>query len=154
MSDSLAVTALWFDTPRRPIIIDNFASDDLLPIFLRATKYLDAYFAGKRPPMHVTLNPTGSEFRKSVWKAMMEIPYGHTATYKDIAEILESTTGKKSSPQAVGIAISHNPINILIPSHRILSSANALVGYQAGVDTKQKLLDLEKGRWKAAPHKG
>ncbi len=116
-----------------------------LPVFALAKKWLDAYFAGKKPAISaLPLAPQGSEFRQAVWGILCEIPYGQCVTYGDIAKKMAARTGKKSmSSQAVGGAVGHNPISIIIPCHRVVSSNNSLTGYAGGIDKKVKLLRHE-----------
>ncbi|MDR2172913.1 MAG: methylated-DNA--[protein]-cysteine S-methyltransferase [Burkholderiales bacterium] len=117
---------------------------DLL-IFTKTKKWLDTYFAGGRPPISdVPLAPIGSEFRKSVWDILCEIPYGQCTTYGEIAKKMASRMNKKSmSSQAVGGAVAHNGISIIIPCHRVVGSNGSLTGFAGGIDKKIKLLELE-----------
>ena len=115
-----------------------------------AADWLDCYFAGKRPDkIQVPLAPMGSPFRQRVWKALQEIPYGETATYGEIAKRLEKKAENgKTSARAVGGAVGHNPIGILIPCHRIIGADGSLTGYAGGVEKKAWLLAHEKNlRW-------
>ena len=112
--------------------------------------WLNCYFAGKRPDgIQVPLALAGSPFRQSVWKALQEIPYGETTTYGEIAKRLEKKTEKgKTSARAVGRAVGHNPIGILIPCHRVIGADGSLTGYAGGVERKAWLLAHEKNlRW-------
>ena len=116
----------------------------------RVVDWLDCYFVGKRPDgIQVPLAPAGSPFRQSVWKALQEIPYGETATYGEIAKRLEKKAGNgKTSDRAVGGAVGHNPIGILIPCHRVIGADGSLTGYAGGVERKAWLLAHEKNlRW-------
>lgn len=115
-----------------------------------AADWLDCYFAGKRPDgICVPLAPMGSPFRQRVWKALQEIPYGETATYGEIAKRLEKKAGNgKTSARAVGGAVGHNPIGILIPCHRVIGADGSLTGYAGGVEKKAWLLAHEENlRW-------
>lgn len=113
-------------------------------IFDEAKKWLDIYFSREEPKFTPKLNIKGSEFRKDVWKILLEIPYGKTLTYKAIAEkLVMSGKYKKMSAQAVGGAVGHNPISIIIPCHRVVGASGSLTGYAGGLDRKVKLLELE-----------
>ena len=115
-----------------------------------AAEWLDCYFAGKRPDgIQVPLAPKGSPFRQSVWEALQEIPYGETATYGEIARRLEKKAENgKMSARAVGGAVGHNPIGILIPCHRVIGADGSLTGYAGGVERKAWLLAHERNlRW-------
>lgn len=113
-------------------------------IFDETKKWFDIYFSREEPKFTPKLNIKGSEFRKDVWKILLEIPYGKTLTYKAIAEkLVMSGKYKKMSAQAVGGAVGHNPISIIIPCHRVVSASGSLTGYAGGLDRKVKLLELE-----------
>lgn len=115
------------------------------PILGQATDWLDRYFAGKHPsPSELALAPSGNEFRQIVWKLLCEIPYGEVTTYKSIAEEVAAISGLQTmSAQAIGGAVAHNPISIIIPCHRVVGTNGSLTGYAAGIPVKQKLLTLE-----------
>lgn len=107
--------------------------------------WLDRYFAGDKPAIsELRLQPAGSTFRRLVWKILCEIPYGAVITYGDIAKRIAAETGRKTmSGQAVGGAVGHNPISIIIPCHRVVGANGSLTGYAGGIDKKIKLLKLE-----------
>ena len=101
--------------------------------------WLDDYFAGKAPePSALPLAPAGTDFQQRVWLELIKIPYGHTATYGEIAAAVGS------SPRAVGSAVGRNPISIIIPCHRIIASDGHLTGYAGGIHNKARLLQLER----------
>lgn len=109
----------------------------------RAAKcWLDRYFAGEKPlPSELPLAPVGGEFRQSVWQCLLEIPYGTLTTYGAVAEKVVAKLGKKTmSAQAVGGAVGHNPISIIIPCHRVVGANGNLTGYAGGIDNKIQLL--------------
>ncbi|MCI6820087.1 MAG: methylated-DNA--[protein]-cysteine S-methyltransferase [Clostridiales bacterium] len=110
-----------------------------------ACRWLDRYFAGEAPePGELPLAPAGSEFRRMVWKILCEIPSGKTTTYGEIAKQIADMTGRKTmSAQAVGGAVGHNPISIIIPCHRVVGTNGSLTGYAGGIDKKIALLKLE-----------
>lgn len=104
-----------------------------------AKKQLQEYFAGSRKTFDLPLHPYGTEFQKSVWKALQNIPYGETASYKDIAEAV----GNEKASRAVGMANNKNPLPIFIPCHRVIGSNGKMVGYAGGLSIKEKLLEIE-----------
>ena len=106
----------------------------------KASKQLTEYFEGKRREFELPLEPIGTDFQLKVWKALQEIPYGETRSYKQIAE----RVGNDKASRAVGLANNRNPISIFIPCHRVIGSNGKLVGYGGGLDIKEKLLNLEK----------
>lgn len=113
---------------------------------LNGTKdWLDRYFKGEKPVIgELVLHPEGSEFQKEVWKILCKIPYGETRTYRDIArEIAAGRSLESMSAQAVGGAVGHNPISIIIPCHRVVGTDGSLRGYAGGLEKKRKLLALE-----------
>ena len=116
-----------------------------LPVFHQTKQWLDDYFAGKRPDItFLSLKPKGSDFRQIIWDILCQIPYGQVATYGDIAKEAAKRLNKKTmSAQAVGNAIGHNPISIIIPCHRVVGTNGSLTGYAGGIDKKIKLLELE-----------
>ena len=108
---------------------------------IRETKrQLDEYFAGKRKDFDVPTRLNGTEFQKQVWLALRDIPYGKTASYKDIA----AAVGCPKGYRAVGMANNRNPISIIYPCHRVVGSDGSLTGYGGGLDVKAKLLELER----------
>ncbi len=115
------------------------------PVLRQAGLWLDRYFAGERPAIsELPLAPVGSEFRKEVWQVLCEIPYGETTTYGEIARTLAARRGlDRMSAQAVGGAVGHNPISIIIPCHRVVGSNGSLTGYAGGLQKKIKLLTHE-----------
>lgn len=115
-------------------------------ILIKTKEWLDRYFKGEKPSINeLDLDPLGSDFRKSVWKILCEISYGEVITYKDIAfTIAKQKDLKMMSSQAVGGAVSHNPISIIIPCHRVVGSNGSLTGYAGGIDKKVYLLKHEK----------
>lgn len=119
---------------------------DNLKIFIDTKNWLDKYFEGKKPVIsELPLSLGGSEFRQIVWNILCEIPYGEVITYGDVAKKVASKMNKKNmSSQAVGGAIGHNPISIIIPCHRVVGTNGNLIGYGSGINNKIKLLKLEK----------
>ncbi len=115
---------------------------ELQPRFLKEPiRQLNAYFNGKLREFDVPLAPRGTLFQQQVWKALCTVPYGKTASYSEIANVIENP----GAARAVGLANGQNPIAIIIPCHRIVGRSGKLTGYGGGLDRKQTLLDLEAG---------
>ncbi|MDU2503514.1 MAG: methylated-DNA--[protein]-cysteine S-methyltransferase [Peptoniphilus harei] len=111
--------------------------------------WLDKYLSGEDPSFIPPIKVYGSKFRKDVWDILLKIPYGETRTYKEVGEaLLASGKYERVSNQAVGGAVGHNPISLIIPCHRVIGSDGSLRGYAGGLDVKRKLLELEKSRKK------
>lgn len=128
----------------------NLKKEDNLPIFKETKLWLNDYFNGKNPnPNNLNLNPQGTEFRKIVWQELLKIPYGKTITYKELGKKVASKLNKSSmSSQAIGGAVGHNPISIIIPCHRVIGTNGSLTGYAAGISKKEYLLKLERNsKW-------
>lgn len=107
-------------------------------------KWLDLYFSGEEPDFTPKLKLEGTEFRRDLWKILLEIPYGETLSYKDIAnKLMASGKYERMSSQAVGGAVGHNPISIIIPCHRVVGTSGSLTGYAGGLSRKVRLLELE-----------
>lgn len=140
VSDGDSVCGVWFCGQKHFPSFDNLIQDDDLAIFERVRIWFDDYFEGKNPRIDFNLKPDGTQFRLKVWKLLSEIPYGETLTYGEIARKISP----EMSAQAVGGAVGHNPIAILIPCHRVLGSNGKLTGYAAGLDKKIELLKIEK----------
>lgn len=126
-------------------IPEAMTENNHMPIFDTVKKWLDRYFASEKPDIsELPLAPIGGEFRQGVWSILREIPYGEVITYGSIAKKMAEKMGKESmSSQAVGGAVGHNPISIIIPCHRVVGSNGSLTGYAGGVQIKIKLLELE-----------
>lgn len=147
VSDGEAIIGLWIAGQKyfAAGIPTNLPVSDDLPVFSKARAWLDRYFAGKRPAVcELPLAPQGSAFRQSVWRILCEIPYGQTVTYGEIAKSL----GVRSA-QAVGGAVGHNPVSIIIPCHRVLGGDGSLTGYAGGVERKIWLLRHEGAAFRA-----
>ena len=144
-SDGESLTGLWFADDKHYGDKDiQDAQNAELPVFALAEKWLAEYFAGCEPKVNVPLQFTGSDFQESVWKILQKIPYGSLITYGDIAcEIAAQRGLARMSAQAVGGAVGHNPISIIIPCHRVTGTNGSLTGYAGGIDRKVRLLELE-----------
>ncbi len=144
-SNGEELTGLWFDGQK--YFANNMQGrieEKDLPVFEQTEKWLDIYFSGKAPDFTPPLSFSGiSPFRKRVWEIMLAVPYGQTTTYGKIAERIERETGKRVSAQAVGGAVGHNSISVIIPCHRVLGANGDLTGYAGGVDKKVALLKGE-----------
>jgi len=143
-SDGESITGLWIEGQKyfAATLGTDTEENAALPVFRQAKAWLDAYFAKDTLPPLPPLNPKGSAFRQKVWEQLLAIPYGKTVTYGDIAKTLKAN-GVSAAAQAVGGAVGHNPISILIPCHRVVGSSGSLTGYAGGVHIKQQLLELE-----------
>ena len=140
-----ALTGLWLKGQKYfPSTLPEPSGEEA-EIFARIRRWLDDYFAGQQPEVSaLPLAPKGSDFAQSVWQLLLEIPYGHTVTYGQLAARLAQQRGlAHMSAQAVGGAVGHNPISLIIPCHRVLGAKNQLTGYAGGLDVKTFLLKLE-----------
>lgn len=144
-ADDLGLTGLWFEGQKYfALHLDKTCEEKELPLFKDAKKWLDIYFSGKNPDFKVPLHLHGTDFQKEVWNILFEIPYGQTMTYGEIARQIASKRGRNSmSAQAVGGAVGHNPISIIVPCHRVVGTKGSLTGYAGGIDKKIALLTLE-----------
>ena len=141
------LTGLWFKGQKYyPVKTDTWVNEPDYPIFKELKLWIKKYFEGKNPSVKdIKLEPHGTAFQKEVWKILLKIPYGTTITYGEIAKQIACKKGLLSmSTQAVGGAVGHNPISILIPCHRVIGAAGSLTGYAGGIDKKEALLRLEK----------
>ena len=140
-----ALTGLWFIGQKHyPLATATWTCAPDYPVFTALRSHLSGYFAGENPGRDIPLAPHGSEFRKRVWDILLKIPYGETVTYGEIAREIARGRGMASmSGQAVGGAVGHNPISILIPCHRVVGVDGALTGYAGGIKRKESLLRLE-----------
>ncbi|MBQ6987219.1 MAG: methylated-DNA--[Oscillibacter sp.] len=138
-SDGASLTGLYFDGQKHFLEGCPGPYEEAPTAALeQSARWLDAYFAGAAPDFTPPLAPRGTPFRKSVWRALLEIPYGKTVTYGELARRLST------SARAVGGAVGLNPVSIVIPCHRVVGANGALTGYSAGVDIKARLLALER----------
>ncbi len=141
-ADETGLTGLWFEAQKYfPSFLGVDYQEKETPVLTETARWLDVYFSGKDPDILPPLHPQGSPFRQAVWNILLTIPRGQTMTYGEIARRL----GVRSA-QAVGGAVGHNPISILIPCHRVVGSDGSLTGYAGGFDRKTRLLQLEGAR--------
>ena len=144
-ADAIGLTGLWFEGQKyfANTLPDGVISQETL-ILTEAKRWLDIYFSGKEPDFIPPLHPTGSAFRQAVWQILLQIPYGQTTTYGEIAKKLaKMQNASHMSAQAVGGAVGHNEISIIIPCHRVVGTNGSLTGYAGGIDKKVELLTLE-----------
>ena len=145
-SDGLYLTGLWFDGQRySPLVTGAENPDGTLPsVITEPAEWLDCYFSGERPDFIPALKLEGSAFRRRIWDMLLAIPYGHTVTYGELArEYARMNSLQAMSSQAVGGAVGHNPVSIIVPCHRVVGSGGSLTGYAGGVELKRRLLELE-----------
>ena len=145
-ADDVGLTGLWFEGQKYfALHLDRECEEKEIPLFEKVKHWLDIYFSGKEPDFDIPLHFTGTVFQNEVWKILCSIPYGHTMTYGEIAKkfALERGSGHMSA-QAVGGAVGHNKISIIVPCHRVVGTNGSLTGYAGGIDKKIKLLNLEK----------
>ncbi len=146
-SDGENLTGLWFEEQQYyASTLSDKVVEKNLPVFEKTIEWLERYFQGENPDIEeIPMAPMGSEFRKSVWKILCEIPYGKTVTYGEIAKRIATERGiERMSAQAIGGAVGHNPISIIIPCHRVIGSDGSLTGYAGGLGLKRKLLEHER----------
>ncbi|MBO8192469.1 methylated-DNA--[protein]-cysteine S-methyltransferase [Streptomyces oryzae] len=136
------LSAIYMDQQRHRPAQETFgAADPRTAAFGHVTEQLGEYFAGDRTEFTVPLAPQGTDFQRTVWSALCEIPYGRTLSYGQLAERI----GKPGAARAVGLANGRNPISIVVPCHRVIGSTGQLTGYGGGIERKRHLLDFERG---------
>lgn len=145
-ADDTGLTGLWFEGQKYyALYLDAEHKEKEIPLFKDVKRWLDIYFSGNEPDFKLPLHFTGTDFQNEVWEILYSIPYGKTMTYGEIAKQLAKKRGiKQMSAQAVGGAVGHNEISIIVPCHRVVGSNGSLTGYAGGIDKKIKLLELEK----------
>lgn len=147
VSDGENLIGAWIECQKyfaQSVNVDCTEKDNL-EIFKLSKDWIDRYFKGQKPEIsELSLAPVGSDFRQAVWEILKNIPYGEVITYGDIAKQLAKQSGKeRMSAQAVGGAVGHNPISIIIPCHRVVGVSGNLTGYAGGINLKIKLLEYE-----------
>lgn len=144
-ADDMGLTGLWFEGQKYfALHLDKAHEEKEVPALEMAKRWLDIYFTGKEPDVTVPLHLIGTDFQKEVWEILTSIPYGQLTTYGEIAGQLAAKRGlPHMSAQAVGGAVGHNPISIIVPCHRVVGSNGSLTGYAGGMDKKRALLTLE-----------
>ena len=148
--DNIGLTGLWFKNQKHfaatlsseHIYIEE--THQLPPFLSEGIRWLDIYFSGKKPDFTPAIHLTGTPFRVEVWQLLLTIPYGETISYGEIASKIARQHGLVSmSSQAVGGAVGHNPLSIIVPCHRVVGADGSLTGYAGGVDKKAYLLSIE-----------
>ena len=143
--DEQGLTGIWFDG-------EKYYADSLdaehkkmdTEVIESTVRWLDIYFSGREPQFTPPIHMTGTHFQMSVWDILLKIPYGKTVSYGDIAVEIAALQGiKRMSAQAVGGAVGHNKISVIIPCHRVVGADGSLTGYAGGLDKKRALLELE-----------
>ena len=146
-SDGEALTGLWFDGQK--YFAAGLAPENgpkALPVFKETARWLDMYFSGKAPDFAPPLHLRGTAFRRAVWEVLLTVPYGQTVTYGEIADRIAARKGlSRMSARAVGGAVAHNPISLIVPCHRVVGSGG-LTGYAGGLDKKAALLRMERAQ--------
>lgn len=142
-SDGKALVGLWFDGQKyfADVLDPVHEERQDLEIFAETRRWLDMYFSGENPDFLPNIALRGSEFRKAVWRKLLEIPYGQTTTYGALARSMHC-----KSAQAVGGAVGHNPLSLIVPCHRVVGTGGKLTGYAGGIDKKEWLLHMEGAR--------
>lgn len=144
-ADDIGLVGLWFEGQK--YFVHGLAKtheEKELPLFAKVKRWLDVYFSGQAPQFTVPLHFIGSDFQKEVWELLCAIPYGQTTTYGAIAKQLAAKRGlPQMSAQAVGGAVGHNEISVIVPCHRVVGANGSLTGYAGGIDKKTALLRLE-----------
>ena len=144
-ADEEGMTGVWFEAQKyfaAKLPPEN--EEGTTPVLGDACRWLGVYFSGREPDFTPKLHLIGSDFRQAVWALLLQIPYGQTTTYGALAkQLAEINGGKRVSAQAVGGAVGHNPISLMIPCHRVVGTNGSLTGYGGGIQRKKALLELE-----------
>ena len=145
-ADEMGLTGLWFEGQKYfALDLDKEPEEKEIPLFEKVKQWLDIYFSGREPDFTIPLHFTGTDFQNEVWEILCTIPYGQTMTYGEIAKQIAARKGlQHMSAQAVGGAVGHNRISIIVPCHRVVGANGSLTGYAGGIEKKAKLLKLEK----------
>jgi methylated-DNA-[protein]-cysteine S-methyltransferase len=133
------VAILWENDGPRRVVLGELWDDDRQPILVETERQLKEYFTGKRREFSLPLDMNGTPFQKSVWEALLAIPFGETRSYGQLARQL----GRPSAMRAVGAANGRNPLSIVVPCHRVIGSSGKLIGFAGGLETKAQLLKME-----------
>lgn len=144
-ADEIGLTGVWMEKQRYfAYCLKEEHEEKEVPVLLQTKRWLDVYFSGKEPDFSISLHLIGTDFQKEVWNILCTIPYGKTMTYGEIAKQIAGKRGiLRMSAQAVGGAVGHNKISIIVPCHRVVGANGSLTGYGGGIERKEKLLTLE-----------
>lgn len=143
--DEIGLTGLWFEGEKYYALgLDPQHEEKETPVLKEGKRWLDQYFSGREPDFLPPLHRIGTPFQRAVWEILLQIPYGKTTTYGEIAKQIAKQRGlQRMSAQAVGGAVGHNEISIIIPCHRVVGTNGSLTGYAGGIERKRRLLMLE-----------
>ena len=146
-SNGDALTGLWFEGQKYyGANLPALCAERQVPVFEQAEAWLAVYFGGNAPDFTPPLSPRGTSFQKEVWELLLTVPFGRTVTYGNIAAVLARRRGLLHfSAQAVGSAVGHNPVSLIIPCHRVVGADGSLTGYAGGLEKKERLLAMEGG---------
>lgn len=139
-NETALVAVLWDCEKSNRVRLATLVEDPQHPVLIEARRQLQEYFAGQRNVFELPLDFAGTDFQKKVWQALLNIPYGQTRSYREIAE----QVGNVKAVRAVGAANGKNPISIIAPCHRVIGSSGKLVGFAGGLDKKEILLNIER----------
>ncbi len=144
-ADEVGLTGLWFEGEKYYALhLEKEHEEKETPVLMEARRWLDVYFSGKEPDFMPPLHMMGTPFQMEVWELLRKIPYGKTTTYGELAKQIAKQRGlSKMSAQAVGFAVGHNELSVIVPCHRVVGANGSLTGYAGGIDKKLKLLSLE-----------
>lgn len=144
-ADEIGLTGLWFEGQKYYAFgLDKDYKQEEVPVFEEVRHWLDIYFSGQEPDFTPHIYMTGTPFQIEVWEILRTISYGKTITYGEIAKMIAHRRGKNHmSAQAIGGAVAHNKISIIIPCHRVVGTSGKITGYAGGIDKKLQLLRLE-----------
>ena len=145
-ADDIGLIGLWLNSDRfhADLLVSREHTSKETPILRDTKRWLDIYFTGREPKIELPFHLIGTPFRQEVWQLLLQIPYGQVVTYGDLAKKMAEKRGvARMSAQAVGGAVGHNEISIIIPCHRVIGANGNLTGYGGGLDKKIKLLELE-----------
>ncbi len=142
-SDKGLVAVLWENDKPTRVRLAQLIEKKSHSVLLEAERQLKEYFAGKRKSFSIPLDMRGTHFQRSVWEALLAIPFGETRTYGQLAQ----QVGNPQAARAVGAANGRNPISIIVPCHRVIGSSGKLTGFAGGLETKEQLLDMEQERF-------
>lgn len=153
-ANDTCLTGLWFkDQKYYALSLKNPVKKET-HVIIETKKWLDIYFHHEIPDFTPPLSPSGTPFQKQVWHLLLQIPYGETVTYGMLADKISEEKGmKRMSAQAIGGAVGHNPISIIIPCHRVLGKDGSMTGYAGGIERKEKLLLMENEEIKFSSHR-
>ena len=147
-ADEIGLTGVWFDAQKYfARCLDEAYEEKEIPLFADVKKWFDVYFSGKEPDILIPLHLIGTKFQMEVWEILCTIPYGKTKTYgRDCPADRFQKRIRTMSAQAVGGAVGHNPVSVIVPCHRVIGTNGSLTGYAGGIDKKIKLLEIEKAK--------